>query len=244
MNEVGRGEVGDNKYKKNRDYYKKVMEGWYSADGGYNSDTMSESNRYLADKLMRELSDLDKLMTARGVSQNKSINILDIGAGAQVFERYFFDKLGETYKRWRIFNNKISRKIVMVPLDIIEVNKVLIPEERSAYTVQGDITEGPFKDDTFEIIISNATISILPAREFLTEIYRILKPGGVVLFHFYPFDKIISELKLSDSLAKGNIEEIKERFVNYGFIKVELEEEVTRENQWLKLRAEKPLSQK
>ena len=53
----------------------------------------------------------------------------------------------------------------------------------------------PFPDDSFEVVISNGAINLIPDKESaLTEILRVLKPGG--------------QLMVADQVASGGIQKI------------------------------------
>ena len=57
----------------------------------------------------------------------------------------------------------------------------------------------PFPEDTFEVVISNGVINLIPDKESaLTEVFRVLKPGG--------------RLMVADQVASGNVQkDIKSR---------------------------------
>jgi len=61
----------------------------------------------------------------------------------------------------------------------------------------------PFPDDTFDVVISNGVINLIPDKEaVLAEIHRVLKPGG--------------RLMVADQIAVGSVQkDIKARLANW-----------------------------
>ncbi|MDM8555638.1 methyltransferase domain-containing protein [Desulfococcaceae bacterium HSG7] len=61
----------------------------------------------------------------------------------------------------------------------------------------------PFPGDSFDVVISNGAINLIPDKErALTEIFRVLKPGG--------------RLMMADQVASGSVQkEIKARLANW-----------------------------
>ncbi len=65
--------------------------------------------------------------------------------------------------------------------------------------IQGDIEEMPLPDSTFDVVISNCVLNLVPDKQkAFSEIFRVLKPGG----HFCISD-VVTSGKLPDGLKKA-----------------------------------------
>lgn len=110
--------------------------------------------------------------------------------------------------------------------------------------VKGDIETMPFQSDTFDVILSNCVLNLVPNKQqAFSEMYRVLKPGG----HFTISD-IVLEGEISDFVKKsaelyagcvsGAIEkkEYLDIVVNAGFSSVSIpkEREILIPDAWLK----------
>ena len=60
--------------------------------------------------------------------------------------------------------------------------------------VEGEIEELPFEDESFDVVISNGVIDLLPDKEVVfASIYRILRPGGRIQFADVTIQQPVSE---------------------------------------------------
>ncbi len=60
--------------------------------------------------------------------------------------------------------------------------------------VEGEIEELPFDDESFDVVISNGVIDLIPDKETaFAAIYRVLRPGGRIQFADVTIQKPVSE---------------------------------------------------
>ncbi len=126
---------------------------------------------------------------------NKGEQILDIGCGAGVDTILASMMTGPT-------GNVIGVDIVPEMLQQAETNLTIAGQKN----VNFKKTSGeklPYPDDTFDVVISNGVINLIPDKEAaLTEIIRVLKPGG--------------RLMMADQVDSGNVQkDIKDRLANW-----------------------------
>jgi SAM-dependent methyltransferase len=86
-----------------------------------------------------------------------------------------------------------SGKVTGIDFTEAMIEKALANNKKLGYQnvefVQGDIEEMPFPDNTFNVVISNCVLNLVPNKEkAFQEIYRVLQPGG----HFCVSDIVIS----------------------------------------------------
>ncbi|WP_286267577.1 malonyl-ACP O-methyltransferase BioC [Thalassotalea atypica] len=110
------------------------------------------------------------------------ITVLDLGCGTG----FFTELLASTFKR--VIGVDISSKM----LQFTQENR-----DESIQLVAGDAYKMPFADNSIDCIYSNLVIQWCnPLEEALEEIFRVLKPGGLLIFSTL-VDGTLFELKSS-----------------------------------------------
>jgi ubiquinone/menaquinone biosynthesis C-methylase UbiE len=103
---------------------------------------------------------------------NPNVKWLDLGCGHQLLPS------------WRLAEEKnligYSKMIVGIDYDLYSLKN----HKNISLKIRGDITELPFRGNSFHLVTANMVIEHLenPNIQF-QEIKRILKPGGVLIFH-------------------------------------------------------------
>jgi ubiquinone/menaquinone biosynthesis C-methylase UbiE len=99
--------------------------------------------------------------------------------------------------------------------------------------IQGDIEKMPLPDDSFDVVISNCVLNLVPDKQkAFSEIFRVLKPGG----HFCISDVVTSgelpeELKEAAEMYSGCVSGATEKqeylkiIERQGFSQVEIQKE-------------------
>lgn len=79
------------------------------------------------------------------------------------------------------FINDVLKDKSIINLDI-SLQMVKICKQKGYNTVVADIESMPFKDESFDCVVSNFTLHWTDIEIALKEIYRVLKSGGVFVF--------------------------------------------------------------
>lgn len=111
-------------------------------------------------------SDVSFSIVSTIMVQNKHEHIkgrvLDVGCGAKPYKRLFYDKVSDKYR------NHVSE---WVGLDVRPVGEL-----------QGDVTEIPSPDDSFDTVLCVDTLSyVFDVQAAFFEMARVLKPGGTLV---------------------------------------------------------------
>ena len=117
---------------------------------------------------------------------NKGDHVLDLGSGA-----------GNDCFVARVIVGKTG-KVTGLDFTDAMITKAIENNHKLGYTnvdfVKGDIEEMPLSDNTFDVIVSNCVLNLVPDKnKAFAEILRVLKPGG----HFC----------VSDVVLKGSLPE-------------------------------------
>ena len=120
---------------------------------------------------------------------------LDLGCGHSLLPSW------RSAEEKKIINN--IKRIVGIDYDLGSLKKHNTIQNK----VRGDASELPFKKNSFNLITSNMVFEHLDNPELqLREIFNILKPGGLLIFHtpnYYGYTTILAKLipeKMKDKL--------------------------------------------
>ncbi|MDO4781007.1 MAG: methyltransferase domain-containing protein [Candidatus Saccharibacteria bacterium] len=104
--------------------------------------------------------------------------VLDAGSGRGVMARYLAEKTGVEVIG-----------ITVTPREITVSNKLSRGMKNAPKFILGDYMNTDFADDYFDVVYVNETLShARNIAELMKEFYRILKPGGRVVFADYEID--------------------------------------------------------
>jgi 2-polyprenyl-3-methyl-5-hydroxy-6-metoxy-1,4-benzoquinol methylase len=102
-------------------------------------------------------------------------------------------------------SKELIEKIMQVSDDVtaIDINEDAIKEANMPNFLHMDAINMTFKNNTFDIILSSHVIEHIPdPNKFLTEISRVLKPGGKIILA-YPFEIIRGNFHLRCGIFSG-----------------------------------------
>ncbi len=153
--------------------------------------------KYSTSKSMMKIQEKITLRALEIIKIQPKDLILDAGSGCG-FSSIVLNKLG--------FN--------VVSLDIIKYLLTYYPIPELNPTL-ADICLTPFRDETFEAIISISALQWIytepnnpkmenELNDLINSFYRILKPNGKIIFQFYPKNNFIME-KIGSAFKKNNL---------------------------------------
>ncbi len=101
------------------------------------------------------------------------LKVLDAGIGTGAFAAAFAARCPRTFELTGVdVSNEMLR----------QAERHLLDRNLAAHLLQGDVNSLPFPDDSFDVILVAHVIEHMPEPErALAELYRVLKPGGIVI---------------------------------------------------------------
>jgi 2-polyprenyl-3-methyl-5-hydroxy-6-metoxy-1,4-benzoquinol methylase len=129
--------------------------------------TLAEYNREKFQTLKTDIRESRLKRVTRMILQEGPGRLLDIGCGDGSFSSRF-----------------LSAGYSVDGLDLTE-NQVLLARSRGLSAIRHELGSGPIphRNETFDIVFAGEVIEhLVDTSSFITEIYRILKPGGCAIF--------------------------------------------------------------
>jgi len=136
-----------------------------------------------------------------GIEKGNSVLDLGSGAGNDCF----------------VARSHVGESGFVTGIDFTEdmINKAIENNNKLGYKnvsfVQGDIEEMPLKSDSYDVIISNCVLNLVPDKEkAFKEIHRVMKPGGhfcisdVVILGELP-DKLLNDAEMYAGCVSGAV---------------------------------------
>jgi ubiquinone/menaquinone biosynthesis C-methylase UbiE len=120
------------------------------------------------------LNSMFKSIDTALIPKDKKIMILDAGCGPGIVGDYVYKKMNK--------KNKLSPSIIFV--DISESMLEAVPKNKDYHAVKGDVTNLPFPDNFFNIVLMKQVLDYLPKTlqlRTINELYRVLKPNGQLI---------------------------------------------------------------
>lgn len=129
------------------------------------------------------------------ISFAKTLQVLDVGSGIGGYVYEIVQRTGAAVVS--LDKNPLKVAIERYGEISYDKKKMRLPLKRRANVVfnsekiavvEGDITDAPFKDESFDVIIGSSVIEHVPdQKKMLAECYRILKDDGLFYLSFPPY---------------------------------------------------------
>lgn len=129
--------------------------------------------------------------------------VLDVGCGAG-------DSLREELEARRKIMGEAQIEMVGIDIDekALERGRASFPEFQF---VRGQGEHLPFPDESFDLVISRVALPYMDIPVALTQIHRVLKPGGELRLKLHPFTFTLHEIK--SEIASGSAWKRAQRFL-------------------------------
>ncbi len=132
----------------------------------------TSAQRRLVPGLQNSQAAYRKLLTA---CVNPNTTWLDLGCGHELFPQWL--PSAEQDQAAIVARCKI---VVGIDYDILSLQK----HEAIPRKVRGNVERLPFRDGSFDLVTANVVVEhIEDPRALLQEVHRVLRPGGIFLFH-------------------------------------------------------------
>ena len=186
---------------------------------------INQSEKEIWDENKLERSKIKKLRRHAYHFSNKTQNAIIAKLVKKTFANKSILELGShEWVNW-VLGNAIPKKLTCINISQTELEKgtkraVDLPFETEFYLM--DANDLTFKDETFDVVYGGAILHHLDIEKTLKHVYRVLKPGGYILFleplNMNPIYKIYRKLNTKErtpdehALIGADFKIIKQKF--------------------------------
>ena len=118
-----------------------------------------------------------KYLRSLDLHLGKDSMVLDAGSGTGIVTLAFKDA---GFRPCRTIAFDLSKNSLKIARDQFEKEKKI--DAKTIASVQGNVLELPFADDTFDLILTCGVLEYVSLDDGLRELSRVLKPGGKLVF--------------------------------------------------------------